>query len=214
MITSINYLRTTAVVAIISMAAGSVGALEITLPPETASYRASDLPGYQLVQRNCMTCHSAQYVITQPPGSPRGYWEATVKKMKKPFGAQFADEDVPAMVDYLVKTYGAERPTVVATAPAVIVKPTVVATVSAPRDAQALMTANNCLACHAIDRRLVGPGFKEVASKYAGKADAVAQVTRNIRAGGAGKWGSIPMPPFSQLSESEAQTLARYVLAQ
>ena len=45
----------------------------------------------------------------QPPTSARAYWDATVKKMKKPFGAQFPDEDIAAMVDYLVKTYGAER---------------------------------------------------------------------------------------------------------
>jgi cytochrome c5 len=81
----------------------------ITLPAETAVYRQSDLPGYQLVQRNCLLCHSAQYVTTQPPTSPRTYWDATVRKMKKPFGAPFPDEDVAAMVDYLVKTYGAER---------------------------------------------------------------------------------------------------------
>jgi cytochrome c5 len=81
----------------------------VTMPPETAVYRASDLPGYPLVQRNCATCHSAQYVTTQPPASNRSYWDATVRKMKKPFGAQFPDEDVPVMVDYLVKTYGAER---------------------------------------------------------------------------------------------------------
>ena len=81
----------------------------VTMPPETAVYRASDLPGYQLVQRNCGTCHSAQYVTMQPPASNRSYWDATVRKMKKPFGAQFPDADVPVMVDYLVKTYGAER---------------------------------------------------------------------------------------------------------
>jgi sulfite dehydrogenase len=81
----------------------------ITLPSETAVYRANDLPGYQLVQRNCLLCHSAQYVTMQPPASPRTYWDATVKKMKKPFGAPFPDEDVAAIVDYLVKTYGAER---------------------------------------------------------------------------------------------------------
>ena len=44
----------------------------------------------------------------QPSSSPRAYWEATVKKMKKPFGAPFSDEDIPAIVDYLVKTYGTE----------------------------------------------------------------------------------------------------------
>lgn len=83
-------------------------ALDIQIPPETAAYRPSELQGYQLVQLNCMICHSAHYVQSQP-SSPRGYWESTVKKMKKSFGAQFPDDEVPPMVDYLVKTYGAER---------------------------------------------------------------------------------------------------------
>ena len=83
----------------------------VTLPPETAVYVASDLPGYRLVQKNCVGCHSAHYVAMQPPSSPRAWWDATVKKMKKPFGAPFPDEDIAAMVDYLVKTYGAERAT-------------------------------------------------------------------------------------------------------
>lgn len=80
----------------------------ITLPPENAAYVKSDLPGYQLVVRNCIGCHSAHYVEMQPPSLGRTYWENTVKRMKKPFGAQFPDEDIAAMVDYLVKTYGAE----------------------------------------------------------------------------------------------------------
>lgn len=88
---------------------GPTTALDIVLPPETASYKASTLPGFELVQRNCMACHAAQYVSTQPPASARPYWEATVKKMKKPFGAQFDDRDIAPMVDYLVRTYGAER---------------------------------------------------------------------------------------------------------
>jgi hypothetical protein len=84
------------------------GAQDKAMPAETATYRASDLPGYPLVLRNCLTCHSAQYVSTQPPTSPRSYWDATVRKMQKPFGALFPAEDVPAMVDYLSKEYGAE----------------------------------------------------------------------------------------------------------
>ena len=96
----------------LTLAAGSPGAQDMKMPPETATYRPSDLPGYQLVQRNCLMCHAAQYVSTQPPASPRAYWDATVRKMKKPFGAPFPDEDIPAMVDYLVLTYGAERPAV------------------------------------------------------------------------------------------------------
>ena len=80
-----------------------------TLPPETVVYKESSLPGYPLVQRNCVGCHSAHYVHTQPSTLGRTYWENTVKRMKKPFGAQFPDGDVAAMVDYLVKTYGAEQ---------------------------------------------------------------------------------------------------------
>src|SRR5437870_443844 len=85
-------------------------ALDITLPVETASYKPSNQPGYRLVQQNCLACHSAQYVQYQPTSSRR-YWDATVKKMKKVFGAPFADEDIGPMVDYLVKTYGAEQST-------------------------------------------------------------------------------------------------------
>ena len=187
-------------------AAGGACALDIHLPPETATYKPSELPGYQLVQRNCMTCHAAQYASSQPPASPRAYWEATVKKMKKPFGAQFDDADMPAMVDYLVKTYGAERGAAVA-------KPAAAAVPAASgKDVNTLLAANGCMACHALDQKVVGPGFTEVAARYKGKDD-VAAVAANIRSGGAGKWGPVPMPPFSQLSVADAATLAKYVLS-
>lgn len=84
-------------------------AQDITLPQDTSQYATSGLPGYELVKQNCLICHSAHYVLYQPSGSPRAYWDAVVHKMKQPFGAFFPDEDIPAMVDYLVKTYGAER---------------------------------------------------------------------------------------------------------
>jgi sulfite dehydrogenase len=89
--------------------ASAASAQEIQLPQDTATYTPSPLPGYQRVQQNCLICHSAHYVLYQPESSTREYWESVVKKMKHPFGALFADEDVAPMVDYLVKTYGAER---------------------------------------------------------------------------------------------------------
>ena len=199
------------IVALALAAAGGACALDIQLPPETATYKPSELPGYQLVQRNCMTCHAAQYASSQPPASPRAYWEATVKKMKKPFGAQFDDADMPAMVDYLVKTYGAERG---AAAPAAAVARPAAAAVPAAsgKDANTLLAANGCMACHALDQKVIGPGFAEVAARYKGK-DNVAAVAANIRSGGADKWGPVPMPPFSQLSVADAATLAKYVLS-
>lgn len=92
----------------LSFFSASVFSMEIDLPAETAVYRPSDLPGYQLVQKNCIACHSPQYVLTQPPSSPRAYWLATVHKMKNAFGAPIAEEEIPVMVDYLVKVYGNE----------------------------------------------------------------------------------------------------------
>ena len=202
---------------IAALQTASVFALDIQLPAESAAYKPSSLPGYQLALRDCMTCHSAHYVQSQPPTSPRAYWEATVKKMKHPFGAQFADEDIAPIADYLVKTYGAERNTVAAAPAAIkIVDQPTVANIakSAVIDVQALMTANGCTACHAIDKKIVGPAFKEVALKYAKQTDAATTVAHNIRTGGVGKWGAIPMPPFSNLSEADVQALARYVLSQ
>lgn len=82
---------------------------EITLPAETARYVESPLPGYALAGTLCMTCHSADYTRMQPPALPRTYWKAAVVKMQKTFGATIPEESIEPLVDYLVKTYGAER---------------------------------------------------------------------------------------------------------
>ncbi len=95
----------------------AASALDITLPRETAAYAPSDLPGFKLVQQNCLMCHSAHYVLYQPPDSARAYWDGIVRKMKHPYGAFFADEDIAPMVDYLVKIYGAEQAGARATPP-------------------------------------------------------------------------------------------------
>ena len=76
-----------------------------------------------------------------------------------------------------------------------------------------LAKKNNCLACHAVDKKLVGPAYQDVAKKYAGQADAEATLARSIKAGGSGKWGPIPMPAQAQLSDADAKTLAAWVLA-
>lgn len=70
-----------------------------------------------------------------------------------------------------------------------------------------------CLSCHATDRKLVGPAYQEVAKKYAGQKEAVATLARSIKAGGAGKWGPVPMPAQAALSDDDAATLAKWVLA-
>lgn len=70
----------------------------------------------------------------------------------------------------------------------------------------------NCFACHRIDRNTLGPSFKSVAAKYAEDTGADVMLSRKIREGGVGVWGSVPMPPQSQVSEDESLTLARWIL--
>ena len=78
---------------------------------------------------------------------------------------------------------------------------------------QALAEKKNCLACHQVDKKLVGPAYKEVAAKYAGQKDAVAKLAEKIQKGGVGVWGQIPMPANPQVNADEAKTLAAWVLS-
>ena len=75
-----------------------------------------------------------------------------------------------------------------------------------------LAKAKNCLACHASDKKVVGPSYQEVAAKYGKDKDAPGKLAKKIREGGVGAWGQIPMPANPQVSEAEAQTLAKWVL--
>lgn len=81
----------------------------IQLPTDGIPLKSSHLPGFAKAQANCVVCHSAEYMAYQPPSAARPYWDAMVKRMKAVFKAPIADEDMPAIVDYLVKTYGNEQ---------------------------------------------------------------------------------------------------------
>lgn len=78
---------------------------------------------------------------------------------------------------------------------------------------QALATAKNCMACHAVDKKLVGPAYKDVAAKYAGQKDAVDKLSVKIMKGGSGVWGPVPMPANTQVSDAEAKKLAAWVMS-
>jgi cytochrome c len=76
-----------------------------------------------------------------------------------------------------------------------------------------LARSRNCLACHAADKKLIGPSYRDVAAKYASDKDAVARLAKKIREGGVGAWGQIPMPANPQVTADEATALARWILA-
>ena len=77
-----------------------------------------------------------------------------------------------------------------------------------------LATKKNCMACHAVDKKLVGPSYKDVSAKYAGQKDAVDKLTQKVLKGGSGVWGAVPMPANAQVSPAEAKQLVEWVLTQ
>ena len=79
-------------------------------------------------------------------------------------------------------------------------------------DPAKLAAEKACMACHALDKKLVGPAYKDVAAKYAGQKDAVDKLSAKIMKGGSGVWGPVPMPANTQVNEAEAKKLAAWVL--
>ncbi len=110
----------------------------------------------------------------------------------------------------------AAAPGSAASATAVAAKTAPTAAASGPLDlaaAQAMMQRDGCGACHALDKKIVGPAYQEVAAKYKGDAGAVAKLTQKVKAGGAGVWGPVPMPPNTQVADSDIEALVSWILA-
>ena len=88
------------------------------------------------------------------------------------------------------------------------------AAISAPALAdQALATAKNCMACHAVDKKLVGPAYKDIAAKHKDDANAAATLAKHIKEGSSGVWGPVPMPPNPTVSDDDIKLIVEWVLA-
>lgn len=79
-------------------------------------------------------------------------------------------------------------------------------------DASALAAKHNCQVCHAVDKKVVGPSYKEVAAKYAGDSGAFVKLEKKIKSGGSGVWGAVPMPP-SNVPDADLKALVEWILA-
>lgn len=115
-------------------------------------------------------------------------------------------------------------PSTSATSAPVIVKPTAPATVAAAKPAaaddsadikkgEALISKTDCLACHKVDGKILGPSYKEVAAKYPNNAATIAQLVSKIKKGGSGVWGAVPMSPHPALSDDDATLMVKYILS-
>lgn len=185
----------------------------IQLPEESARLKESVHPGYAIAQQKCSICHSADYINQQPPGMNLKQWTAEVTKMQHAYGAPITDDDIKVIAEYLATTYGSETTTVVSATPA---KGESIAGVQITSviDPKALLSDNACLGCHAMTQKIVGPAYHDVAERYRKNPKALETVMANIKAGGANKWSTVPMPPFPALTDAELKALAQFVLIQ
>jgi cytochrome c len=87
-------------------------------------------------------------------------------------------------------------------------------TAMAAPNAEALAQKSNCLMCHSVDKKILGPAYKEVAAKYKGDKAAEARLIQKVKAGGSGAWGDMPMPPNSpQVKDEDIKTLVQWILS-
>ena len=205
----------------ISLVATVAAAAGITLPPDSSTLRPSTLPGYALAQQKCGICHSADYISHQPPGLDQAQWTAEMGKMQHSYGAPLDRDEIALIGAYLAVAYGsANANDTRVTSLTASWEAAQLARDSKPAgggdavDVQALLTANACLGCHALQQAVVGPAFSAVAAKYRGDATASALLANSIRQGGVGKWGQVAMPPMAHLGDDQIRALAAFVLKQ
>ena len=200
----------------LALAAATASSKEITLPVDHSVLRASDLPGYALAQKKCGICHSADYVNYQARDLGQTQWTAEMTKMQQVYGAPLDDQDIASIGAYLAVAYGSANATDASVIAASSIKEKTVRDeqATAAIDVVALLDANACSTCHAIDHKIVGPSFHEVAVRYTSVSDAKAKVVASIRNGGVGRWGDVPMPPIPGLSDAQLNALASHILEQ
>jgi sulfite dehydrogenase len=156
--------------------------------------------GAELTAARCGVCHEITH-ITRARLS-RGEWQDNVKNMIER-GMPIAQDEIPQVIDYLATYYNRDS---AAPAPDAAVS-------AAPQDpVQRMLAENACTSCHGVDQKIVGPSFREVATRYAGDSGAATKLAAKIKAGGAGAWGAIPMPAHAGLSDAELAQLATWVL--
>jgi cytochrome c551/c552 len=183
----------------------AIGAgLKIELPAEKQVYKA--IPGAGLANARCLTCHSVDYIVIQPPWG-NADWKKSVIKMQQKYGADIPEGEFELLADYLARAYGTDQ-----TNSKPLISP--VTKTESGLDGSKLVARFACLSCHNVDKKIVGPSFKDISKKYKLAPDAYAKLARQINLGGGGNWGPIPMPPFPQVSAADVKTISDWILKQ
>jgi cytochrome c551/c552 len=187
-----------------------IAAAEIQLPLELNAFKQDQ--GAELANAQCLICHSVEYVSTQPP-MPRAFWKGSIQKMQQKYGAAIPEEQVESLADYLARNYGASTNEASTSPPRQTAPPTKQAVIRTDAaDGPKVATKYLCFGCHSAEAKLVGPAYREVARKYKSDPEAAAKIAEQVHKGGSGKWGSMIMPPFPQVSDGETKVLIDWIL--
>jgi cytochrome c len=158
-------------------------------------------PGSTLTENKCKICHELQHIRRTPLS--RDEWWDNLRNMKER-GTPMNDEEMKIILEYLAVYYNREKP---APEPSPD-------TLASGDPMQKLLDSHACSGCHALDKRVVGPSFREISAKYRSDPKAASYLAAKIRAGGQGAWGQVPMPPNASVTADEASALAGWVLQQ
>ena len=159
-------------------------------------------PGSTLTENKCKICHELQHIRRTPLS--RGEWADNLKNMRER-GTPMTDDELAVILDYLSVYYSRD--------PAPPAAPDTLSTAGSDPVAKLLET-NACSGCHALDKRVVGPSFREIAQRYTGDAGAAARLAAKVRGGGQGAWGQVPMPPAAGITDPDLSMLVEWVLGQ
>src|SRR5436190_3213105 len=193
----------------IGIAAIEAMALDIPLPHEAGAFKQDT--GAEIANGQCLTCHSVEYVLMQPP-MPRAFWKSSVQKMQQKYGAPIPDQQVDALADYLTKNYGVGTNGASAATPVHTQSTPPNLTTTATTDGPKLAMKYGCFTCHNPTSKIIGPAYREIAAKYKTDPEALTKIDQQIHKGGSGKWGPVIMPPFPQINAAETKVLADWIL--
>jgi len=159
--------------------------------------------GAALTMAKCSICHDITHVTRSRLS--RDEWEDNIKVMIAR-GMPAQPEEDRQILEYLATYYNRDKPPPAA-------DPAAAAAGAAPAP-ERLLAERGCIACHALDKRVIGPSYREVAQKYRGDAAATTRLVAKVKEGGAGAWGQVPMPPHPQVPDAELKQLVGWILQQ
>jgi cytochrome c551/c552 len=184
-------------------AQGIAGALKVG---DNAAWAPHIKDGLAALVKNAISgVQSPKGVMPPRGGNPSlSDWEVTaaVVYMANQSGASFKEPPKPA------------APAQAAAAPAAAAPAQAAPAAASAADPNALLQKSGCLACHALDKKIVGPSYKEVAAKFANDKNAVAELAKKVRQGSVGVWGQVPMPPNPTPSDADLEAMIKFILAQ